>query len=257
MKKLHWILLALVMLMVGVGVGRLSAGSPDAPGGPGDSAASMYTLEQIYQRIANGGAYATTTTFTEPSTPPGTGTMHNLNDIYSLIGMTAHVPRTTQGLCPCETPGDDGFIRAGALWPVPRFTDRGDGSVTDNLTGLIWLKEADCFGTRTWAQAIGDANALVSGQCSLTDGSTAGHWRLPNIRELLSLIDYNRSAPAFPPVHPFSNLQASVRYWSSTVVVNNTANAWNIDFDIGTVNRNQLKTTLYYVWPVSGGQVGP
>jgi hypothetical protein len=257
MKKYTWLLPAFVMLMVGIGVGRLSAGSADPPGGPGDIAAGMYTLEQVYQRLENAGAPASVTIFTEPTVPPGTSTMHNLNDLFNLIGMTAHVPRTTRNLCPCFMPGDDGFKRAGALWPFPRFTDLGNGTVKDNLTGLTWLKEADCFGTRTWQQALGDVNALVSGLCSLTDGSTAGHWRLPNIRELLSLIDYNASAPAFPSGHPFLNLQASVRYWSSTVVVNNTLNAWNVDFDIGTVNRNQPMSSLFYVWPVSGGQTNP
>jgi hypothetical protein len=261
MKKFNSILIAFVMLAAGVGVGRLSAGSPDAPGGPGDPAAAMYTMEQVYQRIINGGASASAATFTEPSTPPGTGTMHDLNDVFNQIGMSAHVPRTTRGQCPCITPGDDGFKRAGALWPNPRFTDRGNGSVTDNLTGLIWLKNSNCFGTRAWLDAIGDANGLNSGECRVTDGSTAGQWRLPNIRELLSLIDYNTSAPAFPfanPIgSPFTNLQASVRYWSSTVVVNNSLAAWNVDFDIGTVNRNQPKTTLFYVWPVSGGQTIP
>ena len=263
MKRLNSIVIALVMLLVGVGVGRLSAGSPDAPGGPGSVAAAMFSMEQVYQRIKNGGASATEATFTEPSVPPGTSTMHNLNDIFNLVGENAHVPRTTRGQCPCSVPGDDGFMRAGALWPNPRFTDRGNGSVTDNLTGLIWLKNSNCYGTRTWLEAIGDANALANGICGLTDGSAAGHWRLPNVRELLSLIDFNAFTPAFPPAiptgSPFTNMPVAVdfRYWSSTVVVNNTSNAWDIDFGIGTVNRNQPKTNLYYVWPVSGGQTIP
>jgi hypothetical protein len=261
MKKFNSIWMALVMLLVGlvlgVGVGRLSAGSPDAPGGPGNINAGMYTLEQVYGRIKNGGEPEAKTAFTEPGTAPGTGTMHDLNDTYSLIGLSAHVPRTTRNLCPCGNPGDDSEIRAGVRWPSPRFSDNGNGTVTDNLTGLIWLKNSNCFGTRTWAQALADANGLASGQCSLTDGSTAGHWRLPNVRELLSLIDYDHSAPAFPPGSPFTGLQASVRYWSSTRVTNNDLNAWDIDFDIGTVNRQQAKTLTYYVWPVSGGQLNP
>ncbi len=258
MKKFNSILIAFVMLVVGVGVGRLSAGSPDAPGGPGNMSAAMYTMEQVYQRIINGGANAAKATFTEPSVPPGTGTMHNLNDIFDQIGMSAHVPRTTRSLCPCINQGDDAWYRAGALWPDPRFTDRGNGSVTDNLTGLIWLKNANCFATQTWTQALADANGLNSGECGLTDGSTAGQWRLPNIRELLSLIDYDRNAPAFPTNEsPFLGLQAAVRYWSSTEVDNNNLAAWNVDFAIGAVNRNQPKTDTYFVWPVRGGQITP
>ena len=48
-------------------------------------------------------------------------------------------------------------------WPNPRFTDNSDGTVTDNLTGLIWLKDANCFGDRTWISALSDANGLASG----------------------------------------------------------------------------------------------
>ena len=36
--------------------------------------------------------------------------------------------------------------KKGVAWPNPRFTDNGNGTVTDNLTGLIWLKNANCFG---------------------------------------------------------------------------------------------------------------
>ncbi len=253
------ILIVVVLITLSFAAGRLSAGSPDPPGGPTSAAAQMHTLEQIYQRISNGGTFAAEmTTFTEPTTPPGTGTMHTLDDIYTLIAYSAHVPRTTRTLCPCSgDAGNDSYLRRGVLWPFPRFTDNGNGTVTDKLTGLIWLKNSNCFGAQTWSQALSDANNLANGQCSLTDGSTAGAWRLPNVRELLSLIDYDRSSPAIPSGTPFSNVQASVRYWSSTQVTNNSVNnAWDIDFDIGTVNRNQPKSNTYFVWPVRGGENG-
>src|SRR5207249_3502300 len=99
MKKLSWILLAVLTLVLGLGVGRLSAGSPDAPGGPGDIASGMYTLEQVYQRISSGGIFQAATTFTEPTTPPGVGTMHNLNQIYLLLGQSAHVRLSGQTSC--------------------------------------------------------------------------------------------------------------------------------------------------------------
>ena len=94
--------------------------------------------------------------------------------------------------------------RRGVAWPNPRFTDNSNGTVTDNLTGLIWLKNANCFGTQTWANALSAANTLNSGECGLTDGSAEGDWRLPNVREQQSLIDYGRFQPGSaqrPPVH--------------------------------------------------------
>ena len=39
--------------------------------------------------------------------------------------------------------GDDGALKKGVAWPSPRFTDNADGTVSDNLTGLIWLKQAN------------------------------------------------------------------------------------------------------------------
>ena len=45
----------------------------------------------------------------------------------------------------CSGAGQDGELQAGVNWPTPRFTDNGDGTVTDNLTGLIWLKLVTCF----------------------------------------------------------------------------------------------------------------
>jgi len=175
--------------------------------------------------------------------------------IFGVAGAypLAAVPRTTRNLCPCGSPGDDSELRKGVMWPDPRFTDNGNGTVTDNLTALVWLKNANCFATQTWAEALSDANGLASPTCGLSDGSTAGQWRLPNVRELLSLIDYNYFSPALPPGLPFTGAQ-SLRYWSSNVVANNAPNAWDIDFDIGTVNRNQPKTNTYYVWPVRDGQ---
>jgi uncharacterized protein DUF1566 len=121
--------------------------------------------------------------------------------------------------------GQDGDIQAGVPFPSPRFSDKKDGTVKDNLTNLFWLKNANCFGSETWAQALTDANTLASGSCGLTDGSVAGDWRLPNVKELQSLIDFGFFNPALSNAAgtaqctatdcAFSGVQ-SANYWSST-----------------------------------------
>lgn len=98
--------------------------------------------------------------------------------------------------------GDDGALQRGTEWPDPRFTDNNDGTVTDNLTKFICLKDAGCLGSMNWLDAINACNKLADGQCGLNDGSVPGDWFLPNIRELHSLIDFS-SAP--PPGAPFKN----------------------------------------------------
>jgi hypothetical protein len=146
---------------------------------------------------------------------------------------------------------DDGELEKGVEWPVPRFTDNLDGTVTDNLTGLIWLKNADCFGPRTWFDALSDCNVLSSGNCGLTDGSIPGDWRSPHIKELQSLIDYNNAWPSLPSGHPFINVQSGY-YWQSTTCAYHSNIAWFVGMDLGDVLKDDKSIPLY-VWPVRGG----
>ena len=146
--------------------------------------------------------------------------------------------------------GDDGDLGKGVTWPNPRFTENGDGTVTDNLTGLIWLKNANCFGTRTWNNALSDSNELESGLCGLTDGSSAGDWRLPNRFELESLLDMENYNPALPSGHLFTNVLSF--YWSTTTNAELADYAWYVDMYLGYVGYYG-KSTNRYVWPVRGG----
>ncbi|MBF0552870.1 MAG: DUF1566 domain-containing protein, partial [Deltaproteobacteria bacterium] len=129
---------------------------------------------------------------------------------------------------------------------------------TDNLTGLIWLKNPNCFEAKFWSDALAAANRLASGSCGLSDGSHAGDWRLPNITELFSLTG-NQYSPALPAGHPFTGVQSS-SYWSSTTYAGYTDHAWVVDMlfgDLGNVNKADyvLNLPVYaYIWPVRGGQ---
>jgi hypothetical protein len=163
----------------------------------------------------------------------------------------ASVPRTGQEYA--QAIGDDGDLQRGVDWPIPRFADNSNGTVTDNLTGLIWLKNANCWGTQSWANALTDANGLANGSCSLTDGSVTGDWRLPNVREQQSLIDYGQTSPALPNGHPFTGVQTSSPYWTSTTYDGLYADAWVVDLFLGSVSR-QAKTWTTSVWPVRDGE---
>jgi hypothetical protein len=183
-------------------------------------------------------------------------------------GAPAPVPRTGQSAV--FAAGDDGDLQLGVTWPNPRFTDNGNGTVTDNLTDLIWLDDANCFGEQTWANALSKAADLSDGcsdcggtnmDCGLADGSIAGQWRLPNLRELQSLVHYGVSSPAVPNTagtgqwvegDPFSGVQSSF-YWSSTTVAGLTDAAWRVFLASGSVDAGG-KTNPTRVWPVRGGQ---
>ena len=226
------------------------AGNIDSPAGPTAAGGQMYTLEQIYDRIDDGTVATKQTTFQEPANGPG-GTMHTLDEIYDLVGERAPVPKTGQTTKYAD--GDDGDLQKGVAWPSTRFTDNSDGTVTDNLTGLIWLKDANCWGGQTWANALTNANGLASGSCGLTDGSVAGDWRLPNLRELYSLVDSSRPpSPVIPTGHPFDNVQSD-EHWTSTTCADDTDYAWLVYLYDGSVYSGG-KTVTCYVWPVRGGQ---
>ena len=179
------------------------------------------------------------------------------------------IPTKKKSYAPVEKTGqtapyrthDDGNLEKGIAWPTPRFTDNNNGTVTDNLTGLIWLKNANCSGvTVNWNTAIDYAAALYDGcescfgtgsDCGLSDGSSAGDWRLPNRKELLSLIDLGQYNYALPPVHPFIGVQAF--FWSSTTRANGPGSAWYVDFVDGYVIPGDKATGMCYVWPVRDG----
>jgi hypothetical protein len=125
--------------------------------------------------------------------------------------------------------------------------------VTDNLTGLIWTKAADCDVMVTWNNALSYCNTLAAGTCGLSDGSSAGAWRLPNVRELQSLIDYGNLDPALPTGHPFTNVQGDDWYWSSTTYGLGTDSVWNVFFTWGYLGLD-YKVNARAVWCVRGGQ---
>lgn len=159
-------------------------------------------------------------------------------------------------------PGDDGDLERGMAWPDPRFTNNGDGTVADNLTGLIWLRDANCslFNTpRTWEDALNIiVPQLADGYCGLTDGSSPGDWRLPNRNELFSLVDSQNWNPALPTGHPFINVQPAYDdyYWSSTT--SSPSYIWHLPWGVslghGSMDLfNFPETDYHFIWPVRGG----
>lgn len=169
-----------------------------------------------------------------------------------VAGTRAIEPMFKSGQTTSFAAGDDGATQKGLAPPSPRFIDNGNGTITDNLTGLIWVKNANAFSTQIWTNAVATCNNLTSGTAGLTDGSTAGQWRLPNVKELQSLIDYSNFSQALPSGHPFFGVQ-SLNYWTSTTYMASTTFAWAVNLDTGVLNGFG-KTNGAYVWPVRGGQ---
>jgi hypothetical protein len=106
------------------------------------------------------------------------------------------------------------FVRGNPVYGENQFVDHGDGTVTDKATGLMWAK-ADSAKGMAWKDALAYAQA----------SRLAGHddWRLPNAKELQSIVDYSRAPDAADPqrrsaaIDPiFSITDAESYFWSST-----------------------------------------
>ena len=176
----------------------------------------------------------------------------------------ASLPRT--GQTTSYLGGDDGSAQKGVAWPGTRFTDNANGTVTDHLSGLVWLKNAGCFSPTDWSTALNAANRLASGACGLTDGSTAGTWRMPNANELESLVDVAHANPALSAGSSFSNINLGNAYWSSTTYAAGPGNAMAIRFSDGRwINGaeggggsfdNAKATSSNSLWAVKSGGTG-
>jgi len=167
-------------------------------------------------------------------------------------------PATGQTTCwdssgnaiPCAGTAQDGDVRAGA--PLA-YVDNGDGTITDVNTALIWEKLSldgsihDAGNVYVWDDAFSIHVA------TLNSTGFAGHndWRLPNVKELETIVDFQEVHPALSPA--FNNncspgcgvtmcsCFASGGYWSSTsyVLANNQNYSWYVSFIDGNV----------HVWP--------
>jgi hypothetical protein len=146
-----------------------------------------------------------------------------------------------------------------------RFTNMSDGTIRDNDSGLIWLKDANCYdlagkdsdGKANWHAALEAAAALSHGKCGLKDGSEAGDWRLPTKAEWEAFMSTVYDFPALVNTvgdaqwsegDAFAGVQSS-SYWSSTEYAQ--TRTWRAFMDVGLMNHTfNQNDFIAYVWPV-------
>ncbi len=172
-----------------------------------------------------------------------------------------HFPSTGQTSCwdaagaviDCAGTGQDGEIRAGGGLV---YIDNGDGTITDPATQLMWeQKDADGgihdWNTNyQWSEALRFIASLNAGE------GFAGHtdWRLPNVKELQSLINYEALEPAVStafshdcvPGCTFGTCSCtrSFHYWSATSDIQNAVGAWSVYFTNGYLLENIKSNSL-------------
>lgn len=145
----------------------------------------------------------------------------------------------------CTGTGQDGEYRTGQAWPEPRFRCQ-DALVTDLLTGLVWSRDANpAEFPLSWQEALDFIQQMNS-------DAHHGHsdWRLPNRRELRSLISHQTRRPALPQDHPFTQVFHNW-YWTSTSSAAHPDHAWYVNMDGGRMFYGG-KDQAFMVWPVRG-----
>ena len=261
----------LTVAVTGMVMGRALAGSLNPTNAPGPT---MHTLEEIYQKVQNlvpqdvqnfsattavvkAGCYAETNLTQVDADLTAANIRWNVT-IFGITGTmitnvggtySAAVPKTGQK--DSWDTGDDGYYQKGVAWPNPRFTVQADTNcVLDNMTGLMWARNANLVGATNWSKAIIYCEDLNYG------GQT--DWRLPNRRELFSLIDDGNGG--LPVGSPFTGVQSGY-YWSSTADhlerFLQMGRKWIVAMggnDVGSVILHNTTNYNYYVWPVRGGQ---
>lgn len=176
---------------------------------------------------------------------------------YTLaVAVTAPVIQSGQDKCyladgtetACAATGQDGELKPGAAWPTPRFTDRDDGTILDNMTSLNWVKNMGSAGPSptvcsktggnvSWQEALDHVKCL-----NLSRYLNFDDWRLPTVEEIESIANYNygnqddwliSSGFSLPK---FSGTNGKYYYWTSTTQSNSTGSAFVFDNTIGNIN---------------------
>lgn len=151
--------------------------------------------------------------------------------IFTTTGQSGSMAKTALGYVRCVR----GAARKASSWRV-------DGDVaTDKSTGLMWMRD-DAASTMNWQAALAECQSL----------SLAGYedWRLPDIKELWTLINLTRTSS--PLVDPNVFTSESSHYWASSPCASGAQLAWLLHFGTGLMEMGN-KSGAYYVRCVRGG----
>lgn len=175
------------------------------------------------------------------------------DDLPVPTGRTARKGLLRTGQSTSQEDYDDGYYQAGLAFSyqteAPNPSTPGQVVTIDKVTGLMWAtygERAGCnYGNQTdWSSALAWAEGLTYAGYS--------DWRIPNIRELLSLVDFGQYNPAIR-TRFFPDTKTDQNYWSSTVRDDNPSGfAWDVSYISGQMYYSSPSAGKY-VRPVRGG----
>lgn len=154
----------------------------------------------------------------------------------------------------------------GGTMPLNHFTENGDGTITDNWSKKIWLGNLGCIGKKSWPEALLFCKSLAGGMCGLSDESSPGSWRVPEKRELQSLMDPGNFSPVLPIDHSFIGIKDGC-YWVIDRGQNESAELGYMYIGDGGVGLGGMNICLngyhrrspvsFYLWPVRHTEAVP
>jgi len=220
----------------------------DAAGHLSESATGVPSPDQYLMRVAIGNATydlcwrlnraanpkTLTVTWRLPDISPTTQTYNSNNNRITTYPMGSpslfKLPDTGQAIDATPTFGEDSDYTINP----PAYTDNGDGTITDRVTGLVWQK-VDA-GESTWENAIARAASQTTG--GFTD------WRLPTPTELFSIMIHNNGNPAamnttFFPVNPAG---AAEYWWTSDIYGIDATKVWCVNAGGGLGPKPKTET---------------
>jgi hypothetical protein len=162
---------------------------------------------------------------------------------------------------PCAGTGQDGEVQAGLS---SDFVDNGDGTITDQRTGLMWEKLSDDGSIHDKDDLYTWSDAFASKVATLNSTAFAGYsdWRLPNVNEVQGIMRYGSVNPALDTAFNNGCVTActvltcsctrSVGYWTSTTYQWTPNLAWLGQFYAGLLDAG-TKSSPYCVRAVRGG----
>jgi hypothetical protein len=212
---------------------------------PESVSASFRTLTEIYNSIPATlsivastttvpvGINRATTTLTAIDADLVAGNIADGVTVFGVVGelTSGGIPQTN---ATSTIANDDGDIQAGVAMS---YTYNGDGTVTDDVTGLVWQQDG-AYMASSWSDAISYCNSLA------LDG---GGWRLPNYRELTSVVDLGRRNPSINPI--FTHM-SNAYYWTSSTYLEDTSYAYYVSLASPIVGEATKSMFLYYAFCV-------
>ena len=160
------------------------------------------------------------------------------SEVLACTG-AVHCYDDSGAIIPCDD-RQDGGLKKGVVWPVPRFV-KGEDEVMDRLTGLVWqIRARQGDSSFSWQEALD-----VAAACAKTSELP---WRMPTINELESLVDASTHSPALMEEHPFLVVQNA--YWSSTTSGFAQDWAYVLYLEKGAVGVGYKKNSDFALWLV-------